>query len=437
MKQQTLVRSSKHSIKFANTGKQALLRSILTEYRDAVNFYIDYLWTNRVEWTMKDGSVHVFDLSDKRFELPTFISTSTIFPARLNLSARFYKSAATQAIGIVASIINKHKKLLFKLDVSIARGNIDAAEKLQKRVDDSILTMSRYDSIAANLDSNTLEFIPSSDSHFDGFLKIHSLSRTKYGRNILLPIKFTRHNKKLIDRGFVQMTSWILTEDSLNSLWSKPKPDKKTAGKKVGADQGVKTCLTLSDGQITGECLHGHTLESIMQKISRLTKGSKAFARAQAHRTNYINWSVKQLNLDDINEIGYENVKDIRKGKNSSNLMKAWTYTEIRTAVGRLCEEAGVQLTEQGSIYRSQRCSDCGFVHKKNRNKKTFRCIHCNHELDSDLNGALNHEVDLVEVPYSILSLKLNMKGFFWKESGMFDLNGQEIAVPGASKTKT
>ena len=415
-----------------------MLRSILTEYRAAVNFYIDYLWTSRVEWTTKDGAVHVFDMSNKKFDLPAFISTSTISPPNLNLSARFYKSAATQAIDIVASVINKHKKLLFKLDVSIARGNLEASEKLQKKVDSSILTMPRYDSLAANLDSNTLDFILScSDSHFDGFLKIHSLSRTKYGRNILLPIKFTRHNKKLIDRGFVQMTSWILTEDSLNSLWSKPKPDKKVVGKKVGADQGVKTCLTLSDGQITGECLHGHTLESIMQKISRLTKGSKAFARAQAHRTNYINWSVKQLNLDGISEIGYENVKNIRKGKNSSALMKAWTYTEIRTAVGRLCEEAGVQLTEQGSIYRSQRCSDCGFVHKKNRNKKIFKCLHCGHELDSDLNGAMNHEVDLVEVPFSILSLKLNMKGFFWKESGMFDLSGQEIAVPGASRTKT
>jgi transposase len=167
-----------------------------------------------------------------------------------------------------------------------------------------------------------------------------------------------------------------------------------------------------------------------MHRISRCQKGSNGFSRAQAHRKNYINWSIKQLNLDEVKEIGYENVVNIRKGKNTSSFMKSWTFTEIRTAVERRCEEEGVLLSEQGSIYRSQRCSGCGFVHKKNRNKKQFACIECGHHLDADLNGALNHEANLISIPFSLLSMKLNMTGFYWLEIGLFDIHGEEITVP-------
>lgn len=441
MNKDILIRTSRHSIKFTNTGKREVLCRILTEYRDAVNFYIKHYWNTKTTWEDKKGNVLTLDVKHENFDIPCFTYTKDLYPETSNLSAKLFRSASTQAIGLIASVINKHKKLLFKLNVAIASGNLQKAEKLQKQVDETFLTCPEYKSLSANLDSNTLKFLVSNEDgvifeEFDGFLYLNSLSRTEYGKNFAFPIKFTRHTRNLIKSGYSQMTSWILEVDSFNSLWSKPKPKKKESGKKVGADQGIKTCLTLSDGQITKECPHGHSIESIMKTLSRCKKGSKGFKKAQEHRKNYINWSIKQLNLVSINEIGYENVKNVRKGKNTSNFMKGWTYTEIRTAVERICEETGVQLTSQGSIYRSQRCSNCGYVHKKNRKAKAFECLDCGHELDSDLNAALNHEADLDSIPYSILGLKLNMKGFFWKESGLFDIQGREIAVPGAQEIK-
>lgn len=407
----------------------------MTEYELAVKYYVEYFWTSRVEWLGKDGTVKELDISSGKFDLPSFISTVGNEPQNTpNLSNRILKSASSQALGIVSSIITKRNKLEFKLNLSIQQGQVERSQKLQEKLDAFKLTKPDATIKVANLDSNTVQFIEKSEhtdenfKEFDGFLKITSMSKTL--GYIEIPVKFHRQVDKLTKRGYKQKTSWFVSQDEVSSTWEKPKPSKRETGKKLGADQGIKSCLTLSDGQVTGSCPHGHSLESIMWKLTRCQKGSKGFSRAQKHRTNYINWSIKQLNLEDVKEIGYENVVNIRKGQNTSKFMQTWTFTEIRTAIKRICEEEGVLLTEQGSIYRSQRCSSCGYVHKKNRNKKSFVCGHCGTSLDSDLNGALNHELELFDIPFSLLSMKLNMIGFYWLESGLYDLHGEEITVP-------
>ena len=434
MKSKTLIRTAAHSTKFSNTGKLEVLRTFLSEYELAVKHYVDYFWTTKVEWIASDKSTKCLDVANDKFDLPNFISTTDNEPKNTpSLSSRIIKSAAGQALGIVGSTIAKRNKLAFKLNVATAKGDLKRLSKLQEELEKFKLTKPVANIKTANLDSNTLEFITVNESEekfkeFDGFLKITSMSKTL--GFIEIPVKFHRQVKNLKNRGFTQKTTWFVSLDKVCSTWEKQRPTKKSSGRKVGADQGIKTCLTLSDGQLTGTCNHGHSLESIMQKLSRCKKGSNGFARAQDHRTNYINWTIKQLNLDDINEIGYENVKNIRYGKNTSTFMKSWTFTTIRTAVERRCEEEGHLLPQQSSIYRSQRCSSCGFVHKKSRNKKQFTCAQCNHSLDADLNGALNHEVDLVDIPYVLLSRKLNMTGFYWLESGLYLISGEEITVP-------
>lgn len=435
MKSKSLIRTTQHTTKFSNPGKLDVLRTFMSDYELAVQHYVDYFWTTKVEWIASDQSIKTLDVTNEKFDLPNFISTVGIEPKNTsNLSAKMFKSAAGQALGIVGSVIAKRNKLAFKLNVATAKGDIKRATTLQEELEKFKLTKPDAKITTANLDSNTLEFIEINKKtddkfkEFDGFLKITSMSKTL--GFIEIPVKFHRQVKNLQKRGYKQKTTWFVSIDKVCSIWEKQLPSKKTSGRKVGADQGIKTCLTLSDGQITSNCNHGHSLESIMQKLSRCKKGSKGFNRAQDHRKNYINWSIKQLNLDDISEIGYENVINIRKGKNQTNFMKSWTFTTIRTAVERICEETGVQLTQQSSIYRSQRCSSCGFVHKKSRNKKQFTCTQCGHCLDADLNGALNHEVDLPDIPYVLLSRKLNISGFYWLDTGLYSIDGEAITVP-------
>ncbi len=66
-------------------------------------------------------------------------------------------------------------------------------------------------------------------------------------------------------------------------------------------------------------------------------------------------------------------------------------------------------------------------VRKSNRKGKLYKCKNCGIEIDADLNSAKNHEVKLPTIPYGFRESKKNITGFFWKETGLFDLDGKEL----------
>ena len=150
-----------------------------------------------------------------------------------------------------------------------------------------------------------------------------------------------------------------------------------------------------------------------MQKLSRKKKGTNAFAKAQAHRTNYINYCINQLNLSGVAELRLEKIKDLRKGRSSSRYLSHFTYTEIQQKLQDVCIQNGVRFVLQESSYRSQRCSSCGYVHSKNRSSKDFKCLNCGFTADADLNAATNHVVDLPDLDRFVVG-NYNKSGFLW-----------------------
>lgn len=195
----------------------------------------------------------------------------------------------------------------------------------------------------------------------------------------------------------------------------------------------VATC---SDGQVTPKfCPHGHSLESITNKLARKKKGSKSFKKAQKHRENFVNWSINRLNFNGVKEVRLEKVVNIRFGRKSSRKMSHWSNPEIRDKVKRRCEELEVPVVEQACPYRSQRCNECGNVRKANRKGKIYSCKNCGYSNDADYNAALNHLCDLPAVPRAFMCQKLNLgNGFFWKPEGFFNFDGSELLVPDKQK---
>ena len=381
-----LIRGSKHTTKFTNKGKLDSLDQFLIEYDRVTWLLVDYLWTTTISW----DEHHIFSIKNNLFDAPKFISTTNI-DLDTTLSSRALKSASSQALGIVTAVTNKRKKQLFKLDCLIKAGEVDKATKLQTLIDEQPLTKptSAGNLIHPNLDSNCCEFIELSGPYceykiqkeiidketgeittlwkviqtkainpaFNGFLRLHCLGKS-FGR-IYIPIKYTKHTNKLISKGYKRKTSWIVGKESVVSLWDYEPPH--TTGKMiVGADQGAKTCLTLSDGQATIPNKDGYDLASIMIKLSRRKKGSKGFERAQDERTNYINWSINQLDIGNIKELRLEKLFDMRRGCNSGRFLGHWTYTAINKKIISRFQEEGVPIKEQSPTYRSQRCSKCG-----------------------------------------------------------------------------
>jgi len=225
-------------------------------------------------------------------------------------------------------------------------------------------------------------------------------------------------------------TSFLIQRRQVNIRWDIPAGKKHTHGRTVGADQGVLTCLTLSDGQVTKTDNHGFDLNSIMDRLNRRRKGSKGFKKAQTQRLHYINHSINQLNFNGIKEIRLEKIKNLRRGMRTSKKLGHFTYTQIREKIIDVCQRTGVQFVEQGNVYMSQRCSSCEYVHKASRKRKLFVCKNCSFTMDADLNAALNHESDIMELPYGFWRHKLNRIGFFWTINGLFDNDGQVLTVP-------
>lgn len=137
----------------------------------------------------------------------------------------------------------------------------------------------------------------------------------------------------------------------------------------------------------------------------------------------------KMLELKDIKEIRLEEIWNIGFRSSTSRVLSHWTNTEIRDCLEDICLQAGVRFVQVPSTYKSQRCSGCGKVLKSNRKGKIYKCS-CGLEIDADYNSSLNQVLNLPEISFEFRKLGLNKKGFYWLESGLFNLSGEELGVP-------
>jgi transposase len=408
-----MIRSTSHSLKFSNLGKVQEISVFLVEYRRLADVILTDLWDNGLH----DYEID-FSVQENKISLPSMLPNEYLKKFDSWLTARMKQCVGKQVCSIINAAVRKRQKQLFMLRKLRQEGK--NTKYLQRKIDIRPLVKPRTEKIKAELDSRFVDF--QSGNYFDLFVRIKTI-----GNNLSfnLPVKHTKVSRKWSRHG-LQKQSIRLSEDRIVIFFEVQKA--KGAGTKtVGADQGYKTVLSLSDGQITQKCPHGHDLVSIQAKLSRRKKGSKGFKKAQDHRTNYINWSLNQLNFSDIKEVRLEKVKRIRYKKSSSRVMTHWTYTVIKKKLESLSEVEGFNLKEVPNEFRSQRCNQCGMVRKSLRKGKTFKCDVCGYTADSDLNAASNLELDLFEIPAWVRLKKINREGFYWMSDGLFTSTWEPI----------
>ena len=425
-----MIRTSKHFIdKDTNNNKIIRYKSFLTEMRRVAGIYVEWLWTTRHDWSNKNGEIFVLDIKNKQYHCPQFFDYNTI-PVETTLSARALSSLVTQCCGIVKAVLEGQNNRQRIYDNKI-KNNEKISKKLSETVLDFVPTKPRTDRINIELSSKCCDF-QVNDKYFNGFLRLKCLGKD-FGF-IKIPLRFHKQSNKWKKKSTL-MNSFLFCDNKIELRWESF-PVKKEEGVSLGADQGKGDVLYLSDKQVTPKTdIHKHSLDSIIEDMSRKKKGSKNFKKAQAHRLNFINWSINQLNFNNIKHLKLEELFDLGRNKRISKKLRLWCGVLISGKVIRLCEELGVQVTEQTSAYRSQRCSCCGMVLKRNRKKKCYICENCGLVIDSDYNASLNHECELPDVPVWLSSLHLNKtSGFFWKPEGFFDVNGKELRVPCTEK---
>ena len=83
-------------------------------------------------------------------------------------------------------------------------------------------------------------------------------------------------------------------------------------------------------------------------------------------------------------------IRKQRKGKRMNRRVSNWTFRQFESYLKYKLEERGKRLEYVDARYTSQRCSNCGYIHKSNRNAEHFECKACGHIMDADYNAAIN-----------------------------------------------
>lgn len=417
-----VVRSTRILFQHANGGKLERLAEFCAEYRRCLQAVIDHAWDNGVE------------IGDKRLNIaegslwtPAFLPVSCMPPLETPLSGRALKCASTQAMAMIAAALRRRQKdnrWLERLEGS------PVPRVLRERLAHPLL---KPRAANAKLEVNSLCAAVEwpGNGHFDGWLTLASIGK-KFGK-LQLPLKLHRHASRLMPG---RRLASVLVDETGVDVRFEIAPVASGGTSVVGADTGLKTVLALSDGQSTPDTdAHGHSLQSICGRVARKRKGSKACARAHAHRLNFIRWSINRLDLSGVGEIRLEKVVNINHGRRASAKMRAWTNADIQRKVMAVAEERNVSVILQPSAYRSQRCSACGCVRRANRKGKVYTCKRCGFVGDADMNAARNHEQTLPPVPVALFRTKANLgDGFLWLSSGFFSPSGAELAVPPSPK---
>ena len=330
-----MIRRSSLSISKSNIGKLKILDIIFKESQRVINLYIDDLWIQQ-----DFGSRYV----------NTKVETW--------LSARMQQCLGKQSLEIVKSQRKRKKK----------------TKPVFKR--QSLTLDSRF--VDIRFGNNT----------FDIWIKLQSIGRKI---TIKLPAKQHRQLHRYDDWSLKKSIRLRLVGGNyfIDLFYEKKNPIKKKDGKPLAIDIGYKKLIVSSDNGRYGD-------DAIYKKISCKKQGSKAFKRALIERNEKINIACKQLELDDVKTLYAEDLKNVKKNsrgkirKHFNNKLQRWAYPKVLEKLAMLCEENGVDFVKLPPQYTSQRCSNCGTIHKGSRKGEKYRCIVCGYEEDADYNASLN-----------------------------------------------
>lgn len=387
-----MIRSTKITLKYSNQGKRETLSSFVDEYKRVTSIFVDLLWDIERISSKLDNSL-----------------TSQITDSWL--TARAIQAAGKQASGIVRGTRKKQNQTIWKINDFKSKGEFKKARKLQVYFDKKQVSKPSLDNVQPELDSRFCDIsLDKNKTSFEGWIKLRCL-----GNKLKIDIPFQRHKhlNEMLNKGNIK-AGIRLSKKNITLMFELPEIMKRAEGSVIGIDIGILTTFSMSNGQVINTGNHGWSYNTICEKLSRQTKGSKNFEQTIKHRSNYIREMVNKIDLTGIKQVNRENIKGLRDGRNTSRKLKHFNYAEIFEVLDNKFYEEGVLLNKVSPTYTSQRCSACGWVRKANRKGKYFKCDKCSFEHDADLNAALNIASNLPRITKEERLKQKNRAGFYW-----------------------
>ena len=394
-----MIRSSQHTLKFANASKLEALSRLEVLYKDLLQKYVDMII---------------------RGELPLgkFLTTKSLpILNEITHSAwrqLCYKQAAQIVRGELAKvkkrILKKYKKLYAICIAKKKLSNFTSKRFSELKINYMKRIKIDVKNIAIDIDARVFDVEQDKTKEFDEFIKLN-LPWFKPGKRLAetinIPIKYHKHSNKFNGWTRRNVVKFLAKTNSISLVWEKEAKEKPSEIRApIGIDLGYKKLISDSNGNFYGV----DELQKVYHKISKKKRGSKAYKRALVERTNLTNKFVNEFNYkNDFDCLVIEDLKSVKANKSfkklsqkkkskttqtrqrkSNNLLQYWSYRTVLDKLERLSEEEGFHLIKVQPAYTSQTCSNCGSCNEDFRNKEIFHCDDCGLEIDADTNAAIN-----------------------------------------------
>lgn len=142
-----------------------------------------------------------------------------------------------------------------------------------------------------------------------------------------------------------------------------------------------------------GDGRKGHGRKTALKPIEKLNGKVENFRKTCNHR--YSRFIVDMAVKNNCGNIVMENLSGIGE---QSAFLKRWSYFELQQMVIYKAKEYNINVSLIDPSYTSQRCSECGHIHKDSRKtQEKFVCVSCGHSDNADRNASKNIALPNIE----------------------------------------
>ena len=258
-------------------------------------------------------------------------------------------------------------------------------------------------SLTIRYDKRTFKFYPDS----------HTISLTTVAGRLVFPVA----HSPLIEKYRGEYTNAQLSIDTkhrkMSVMVQVELPDKEVEIKVdrelevVGIDRGIKNIAVLSNNRffnskhlrsVKGRYRHNRKrlqhagTRSAHRKLRKLSGRERRFVRDTNH---VISRQIVNLPYDVLAIETLEPAKMRHKsnGRRFNSKLGSWSPFQLEQFIRYKAQDVGKVVVDVDPRHTSQKCSECGYIDRKNRNGSIFHCLNCGFELHADLNAARNIEV--------------------------------------------
>ena len=137
-------------------------------------------------------------------------------------------------------------------------------------------------------------------------------------------------------------------------------------------------------------------------------------------------------NLD--GKFGKTRAVDSENQQNFNDLTSAECISDYKNIMERLCQKKHLSFSTVQPEYTSQRCPECGCVHKSNRkNQSEFECMECGHRANADANASVNIKDRVGNEKLCVALLKTTLDGYEPKDNITMDVVLDNVLKYGGS----